>query len=129
MFCSRWSLGDLVLADKGFLIHDLMPAGVSLIIPPFLDGPHFTKAQVEQTTHIARACIHVEHAIQRLKSFDILDHIRVSLRPFATIVFQVCGALSNLQRPIIGEISRTLNYQDLQAPSAADVAVDNVQTE
>ena len=26
---------DLVLADKGFLIHDLMPAGVTLNIPPF----------------------------------------------------------------------------------------------
>jgi hypothetical protein len=30
--------GDLVLADKGFSIQDIMPTGVVLNIPPFLVG-------------------------------------------------------------------------------------------
>lgn len=100
--------GDMVLADKGFLIHDLMPAGVSLNIPPFLYRPQFTKQQVLQTREIARARIHVERAIQRLKSFKILNLIPNHLRPFASMVFQVCGALTLLQRPIIAEVSDTL---------------------
>jgi len=34
--------GDLIIADKGFLIRDILPPGVSLNIPPFLDTPQFT---------------------------------------------------------------------------------------
>lgn len=33
---SMFEPGDLILADKGFLINDILPAGVSLNIPPFL---------------------------------------------------------------------------------------------
>ena len=36
--------GDLVLADKGFLIQDIVPCGVSVNIPPFLKNGTFTKA-------------------------------------------------------------------------------------
>nr|CAH7726050.1 unnamed protein product [Callosobruchus chinensis] len=38
--------GDLILADKGFLIADVLPQGVSLNIPPFLTTPQFTPQQV-----------------------------------------------------------------------------------
>ncbi|KAG0431687.1 hypothetical protein HPB47_021543 [Ixodes persulcatus] len=37
--------GDLVLADKGFLIRDVLPPVVSLNIPPFLSTPQFTPHQ------------------------------------------------------------------------------------
>ena len=37
--------GDLVMADKGFLIADLFPPGVSLNIPSFLDMPQLTSEQ------------------------------------------------------------------------------------
>jgi len=40
--------GDLILADKGFLIHDLLPRGVSVNVPPFLFRPQFTHAEVEE---------------------------------------------------------------------------------
>ena len=33
--------GDLILADKGFLVHDIMPNGVSVIIPPYLNNGKF----------------------------------------------------------------------------------------
>ena len=38
--------------------------------------------QVLQTREIARARIHVERAIQRMKTFKILDMIPVYLRPY-----------------------------------------------
>lgn len=34
--------GDMILADKGFLIHDLLPQGVNVNIPPFAFQPRFT---------------------------------------------------------------------------------------
>jgi len=34
--------GDMVMADKGFVIRDLVPNGVSLNIPPFLNNSTFT---------------------------------------------------------------------------------------
>ena len=30
--------GDIIMADKGFLIQDILPNGVSLHIPPFLNN-------------------------------------------------------------------------------------------
>lgn len=39
--------GDLILADKGFLISDL-PSGVNLNIPPFLVSPQFSPSEVEK---------------------------------------------------------------------------------
>ena len=35
--------GDMVLADKGFLISDIVPQGVSVNIPPFLNNGKFTE--------------------------------------------------------------------------------------
>lgn len=66
---------DLILADKGFLISDILPDGVSLNIPPFLTSSQFTPSEVEKTKSIARARIHVERAISRLKGLKILSHI------------------------------------------------------
>ena len=34
--------GDLILADKGFLIQDIVPQGVSVNIPPFSQNGKFT---------------------------------------------------------------------------------------
>lgn len=49
--------GDLILADKEFLIRDILPSGLSLNIPPFLDTPQFTSDQVILTETIAKARI------------------------------------------------------------------------
>ncbi|XP_057666779.1 uncharacterized protein LOC130900284 [Diorhabda carinulata] len=105
--------GDLVLADKGFLIKDLMPPGVHINILPFLTTPQFTTEQVHQTECIARARIHVERAIRRMKVFNILNLIPHSLLPHADAVFQVVGALTNLQYPLIKEVGQ-LYYEGIQ---------------
>ncbi|KAG5871417.1 hypothetical protein JTB14_004579 [Gonioctena quinquepunctata] len=64
--------GDLILADKGFLIRDILPPGVMLNLPPFLTTAQFTPQQ--------------------------------TLRPYAQEVFQLVGALTNLQYPLIKEV-------------------------
>ncbi|XP_072394121.1 LOW QUALITY PROTEIN: uncharacterized protein [Diabrotica undecimpunctata] len=98
--------GDLILADKGFLIKDIVPSGVHVNIPPFLTTAQFTPEQVRQTECIARARIHVERAIRRMKIFKILDFIPYSLLPHADAVFQVIGALTNMQYPLIKEVEQ-----------------------
>ena len=67
--------GDSIMADKGFLINDILPAGVTLNIPPFLETWQFTEELVQETKRIARARIHVERAINRIKMFTILSYI------------------------------------------------------
>ena len=56
--------GDLIIADKGFLIQSILSPNVYLNLPPFLTNFQFTKSQTELTVRIARSRIHVEQAIQ-----------------------------------------------------------------
>ncbi|XP_068680916.1 uncharacterized protein [Montipora foliosa] len=95
--------GDLVLADKGFLIQDLVPNGVSVNIPPFLNNGTFTESEAQATKAIAKCRIHVERANARLKDFKILSFIPSYLRCHADIIFQLCASLVNLQFPLIKE--------------------------
>lgn len=98
--------GDMILADKGFLIHDLLPPGVTLNIPAFLpsDSRKFSADQVVNSRAISRARIHVERAIQRVKEFDMLDCIECHQRSIANRIFQVAVALVNMQSPIISKV-------------------------
>ena len=64
--------GDMILADKGFLIQDIVPRGVCVNIPPFLNNGTFTESEAKA---IARCRIHVERANARLKDFRILSFI------------------------------------------------------
>ena len=106
MVMDQMQSGDLILADKGFLIQELLPPGVSLNLPPFLNGAQFTIAQAELTIRIARARIHVERAIQRVKEFKILHLIPVHYRSMASKLLQVCAALVNMQSPLIKEVAK-----------------------
>lgn len=66
--------GDLVMADKGFLIQDLLAeVGAKLVIPPFKHSQQLSKKDVEDTQAIARLRIIVERVIARVKSFHIWD--------------------------------------------------------
>ena len=67
--------GHNLTADKGFNISDLLVGkGSKLIIPPFVrDKNRFTKINCKNTSDIAKARIHVERAIARIKDFRILQ--------------------------------------------------------
>ena len=96
--------GDLLLADKGFLIQDIVPRGVSVNITPFLNNGRFTESEAKATTSIAKCRIHVERANARLKDFKILSFIPSYLRCYVNEVLQLCAALVNLQFPLIREV-------------------------
>ena len=80
---SHLKAGDLILADKGFLIHDLLPNNIYLNLPAFLSGKtQFTKNEAIFSRKIAGCRIHVERAIERLRNYKILDNTDSRLRPF-----------------------------------------------
>ena len=103
-FLDKLAPGDLIMADRGFTIRDiLMNKKVDLNIPPFLNGrAHFTATEEINTRRIARVKIHVEQAIGRLKNYRMLRNvIPLSLQPvFSQMVF-VAGCLVNFQEPIV----------------------------
>ena len=105
--------GDLILADKGFNIFDKLPSGVSLNIPPFLSNKgHFTKQEAELCFKIGRSRIHVERANERIKNYDILNHIPSQYRHISTKIFQLCCCLVNLQAPLLKEIADKYEIRD-----------------
>ena len=74
--------GDEIMADKGFLIqHLLIPRGIQLNIPPFLQSnSRMPASNVFLTKKIARLRVHVERAIGRVKELRILqDNLSASM--------------------------------------------------
>lgn len=96
--------GDVVMADKGFTISDLLePIGVGLNIPPFLGlRSQQTPSEVIATQEIASERIHVERAINKVKNFHIFNQvIPLSLAGSLNQMWTVCAMLTNMQNPII----------------------------
>ncbi len=97
--------GDLILADKRFLLHGILPQGVLLNLPAFLSSKkQFTKAEAIFSRKIAKSRIHVERAIERLRNYKIIETISTNLKPFSTLLVRACSALANLQSPIISGV-------------------------
>jgi hypothetical protein len=99
----QFNNGDSVMADKGFTIDDLLPPGVGLNIPPFLEMQGQMSAEdVVKTQSIASLRVHVERAINKIKNFRIWDGI-VPLNLFGVVnqMWTVCAVLCNIQKPII----------------------------
>ena len=94
---------DIVLADKGFVIRDLLPPSVGLNYPPFI-GKHrqMTEKEFFQTRDIAGPRIVIEMANERLKNFRILQGVF----PMAQVhlleqISVICCAITNLYEPIL----------------------------
>lgn len=92
------------MADRGFNIQDLLLSrDVKLVIPPFTKGrTQFVKDKVEKTPNIARARIHIERDIGRIKDFRILSN-RIPLNIVDQLhdIFSIAGALVNLTPPLV----------------------------
>ena len=105
-FLKEFVPGDLILADKGFTIYDLLPTGVYLNIPPFLSKKTcFSQQEAQMCYKIGRNRIHVERANERIKNYEILNHIPANYRCPSTKKFQLCTCLVNLQAPLLKEIA------------------------
>jgi len=90
---------DQIMADKGFLIKDeLMYRRAELVLPPGAKGhEQMTGQDVMETKIVANLRIHVERAIQRLKTFRILKfQMPLTLVPLIDDIVVTCAALCNL---------------------------------
>ncbi|WAR20783.1 hypothetical protein MAR_014757 [Mya arenaria] len=78
--------GGGIMVDKGFRIQEqIEKLGLKLNIPPLArSGAQMSSADIRLTEKIARHRVHVERAIARIKSYNILSH-RFDLSLFSLI--------------------------------------------
>ena len=96
--------GDEVMADKGFLIQDLLaPIGVRLNVPPLLQSKlQMPTDDVVVTKKIAQLRVHVERAIGRVKEFRILQAVLPSsMWESINEIIYVCCMLTNFSPPLV----------------------------
>ena len=79
--------GDLIMADRGFDIQDLMAAKqAKLFIPPKRQSiDQFSKEDCFETMRIANVRIHVERAIRRVKGWHMFDPVSYTHLTLPTI--------------------------------------------
>lgn len=99
---SLFEPGDACMADKGFLIDQMLSeVGATLIIPPFKKGIRFSKEDTEKTQNIARLRILVERAIRRVKEYHIWDTtIPLTLSGSVNQLWATCCLMANYQGPL-----------------------------
>ena len=103
-FLNYMQKGDLVMADKGFLIQDQLAAhGASLVMPNFLsDKCQFTKKETEHNKKVASLRIHVERYMERLKNWHYFDRvIPITTSSIASDAWIVIACMSNFWPPMI----------------------------
>jgi len=95
-----------VMADRRLLIKGILNnMGVKLHMPSF-KGTERTQLTSSETIirseNISKVRIHVERAIQRIKTFHILDgEVKLSMKDIAEQIFTVCAYLVKFQSPIV----------------------------
>jgi hypothetical protein len=96
--------GQQVMVDRGFTIEEDLPVGVRLIIPAF-KGAHrsqLTKSEVLRSRDIAKARVHVERAMRKIKIFGLLrQEMRISQLDVFEQVFKTAAYLVNFQKPFL----------------------------
>jgi hypothetical protein len=101
--------GDHVMADRGFLIKDLLlKKGAYLNMPPFTrkanhgKGKILTAAEIKSTRRIASVRIHVERAIQRLKQFRLLTStLPLTMQSVSNQMLMVAAVFCNFLPPLV----------------------------
>ena len=96
--------GDELMADKGFLIQDLLtPIGVRLNVPPLLNSKRQMPADdVLLTKKIAQLRVHVERAIGRIKEYRILHNtLPATMWDSINEVIYVCCMMTNFSPPLV----------------------------
>ncbi|XP_067130115.1 uncharacterized protein [Centruroides vittatus] len=97
---------DQVMTDKGFHIEDACSArAIGLVRPPFIRNQNqLSKHDALETAEIAKARVHVERAIQRMKLFAVLKQkLDWTLLPHIDKILTIICGVVNLSRPILGD--------------------------
>ncbi|KAL2103351.1 hypothetical protein ACEWY4_000219 [Coilia grayii] len=96
--------GDQVMADRGFVIQDLLlERRVKLVIPAFTKkSMQLSEEDTTNTRRIANVRVHVERVLRRLKNYRVISQtVPISLAPKYDKILRVCAALYNLRGDII----------------------------
>ena len=96
--------GDSVMADRGFIVQDLLATrDVAVNTPSMLRGSTQLPAQtVLKDRRIANKRVHVERVIGFAKSYKILTHeLHKSFVPIGGRILFVCFVLSNFRQSIV----------------------------
>ena len=119
--CIEDKPGISIMADRGFTIKDMLDnIGVKLNIPPFMEGrKQLPASEVREGRKITSVRIHVERAIGRIKSFQILKHtIPITLAELSNQIVTVCAFLSNF-KPVL--VPPAELYAEDEFDSSSDV--------
>ena len=96
--------GDLMMADRGFLIEEFTkPCGIKLSIPYFHDkGEQFTSFQVSHSRRVPNIRIHVERASGHIKQYKIVNQINSThMLPDLNTIFYISCIMSKLDDVLI----------------------------
>jgi len=96
--------GDTVMADKGFLIADLLAQrGCKLVMPTFLSHKgQFSVDKANLNKIVANLRVHVERANRRFKEYHLFDSpISLTLAGSINQLWTVACLLTNFQGPLI----------------------------
>ncbi|KAK3920157.1 THAP domain-containing protein 11 [Frankliniella fusca] len=96
--------GDGIMVDKGYHIEEECENNMLVLIRPLFlrTNKKFSRAEAVQCAKIARARVHVERVIQRVRCFNILkNRIPWNLVPFIDDLVIIVSALVNLGNPSI----------------------------
>ena len=100
----KFSINSSCMVDRGFVVQDLLLSkGVKVYMPPFTKSQsRFTKRKVRMGQLVAKARIHVERAIQRIKRFRIFKtEVPLTMADILDDSVVVCAALTNLMPSLI----------------------------
>lgn len=95
--------GDIILADKGFTIGDLLPGHIGLNMPPFIaSNAQMTQKEFFKTQQIAASRIVVEMKMEQLKNFKIVQNVLpLTEAHLAEQMIVICTAITNLNHPLL----------------------------
>ena len=103
-FYSNLEYGDEIMADRGFQIkEDLLHHYCSLSIPPGARvKSQMTTSECKKIKEVANLRIHVERAINRLKTFSILKNVfPLTSLPLGDDIIRTCAAICNIQPTLL----------------------------
>ena len=95
---------DEIMADRGFQIkEELMLDYCSLSVPPGARvKSQMTTTECKRTKDVANIRIHVERAINRIKTYRIFKSVLpITMLHHADDIVRTCAALCNLKPPLI----------------------------
>ena len=97
-----------MMVDRGFNVGDLvLQRSAKLHMPPFTrkasdgSGKMLNQTEIAKTRSIACLRIHVERAIQRMKTFQILNKIDNTLWSLSDYIVVIVAVFSNMLPPLV----------------------------